>query len=452
MIDGIKFDIDPDAVKDSDVLVFHRINETRQTAKYKGLIIELYPDSCRIRGSLHKYKNEGIHNADDFKLSEFVQVINDLSATLNFNPEVTLFYSVEFGVNIDLPFETHLFTNSIVYCRRGTQTNAPKGITIKFSEYEIKIYLKDNNTSNNRLRFEIKINRVRRLKRIIKENVFSSTLADLANPILWQSFGKELLSVYDSLLIVDRDSIDIQNLNGNDAKLFLSGCNSGYWSKKWSNRTTRQRKLKRFQEIVFNSTSTMKEDVKVLISEKINSLIDVQNVTKSPFAKSEIGDKNVTFSAFAKSEVEDEKMLRFPHLRKEGKGEKMLRFPSLDNSGFRNTCYEQKRNCKVTGLSLEIGIKQGEYLSAKGVEFYHQNHPDIFAEKLYTRLSKKWVDSELKIQFREIAHSIRNEIFNKENNPRNNFKRDIKKREDSGMNLLFSLTETIRPDKRKFLS
>jgi len=120
----------------------------------------------------------------------------------------------------------------------------------------------------------------------------------------------------------------------------------------------------------------------------------------------------------------------------------------LDNVGKCITSTLKKKVCKVTGLSLDIGIKQREFLSAKGVEYYHLNNLDIFTNKLLPRLSTKWEDSPLKIQYREIAHSIRNELFNPKNNPRNNFKRDAGKI-TNGCSLLFSLAETIRPDKRQ---
>ena len=109
-----------------------------------------------------------------------------------------------------------------------------------------------------------------------------------------------------------------------------------------------------------------------------------------------------------------------------------------------------KRLCPITGLSLEIPVKQNSYLSAKGVEFYHKNFPEIYSKILVVRLSKKWLNSDLQIQFREIAHSIRNEKFNPKNNPRNNSKRSIQLRRAGGQ-FLFPLAETIREDKLQYL-
>jgi hypothetical protein len=441
MIDGIKFRLNPDAIASCDVLEFHRKDDKRQTAKYRGITVELYPDACNVRGSLHKYRNDGVHNADDFKLSEFVQTVNDLAATLNFNPETTRFYSLEFGVNINLSFDARKFINSIIYYNNGTVTNDELGVKIGFFDHEVKIYLKGTKVpeikENSLLRYEIGINRTRRIKKIIEgENVFCSTLSDLANPAVWNLLKRELLSVYDSLLIVERDKVDIQSLNTDETRLFVNGCNPGYWTGRWDNRAKKKREIEKFRDMITrHSTSTMKNDVRRLIEEKINALIDMKDVTFAPFGK-------------------HENLLRLHHLGSQKmdvkESEKCYVCTTWITGANVTNPTPQKRLCKVTGLSLEIGIKQGEYLSAKGVEFYYNNYPEIYQKKLAIRLSEKWKSAPLKIQFSEISHSIRNEIYNPKNNPRNNFKR-YKNRLTGKGGLLFGLDETIRPDKKKYL-
>jgi hypothetical protein len=124
-------------------------------------------------------------------------------------------------------------------------------------------------------------------------------------------------------------------------------------------------------------------------------------------------------------------------------------------SGFRNLItFEYKllriRN-NLTNLPLETSFSPGTYLGAKGVEFYHNNHQEIYNKVLRNRISKKWENEDLKIQFREIAHSIRNEKYNPRNNPRNNARKSIGNVLSKG-SLLFSLAETINYEKMKYLS
>jgi hypothetical protein len=444
MVDGIKFRIDPECVRDSDVLEFHRINDKQARAEYRGMRIELHPDSCFVRGSIHKYKNGGKHNADDFKLSEFIQALNDLSATLGFNAASTQFYAMEFGVNIELPFEASRFINSVVWAGKGKVANSDTSLTIEFSEYEIKIYLKEiktqPRTNNSLLRYEIRITKTRRLKQIA-EGVYCSTLQDLTNPDVWRLLGDELLNVYDSLLIVDRDTIDVSKINPDDAKLYVNGVSPGYWLRNdFGHKEKKRRIIKKFKDLVnTHSESTLKNDVRALLETKINSLIDIEtNVTFSPNKIVETPQKDVTFSPNKKEN------------RNVKECEKCDVFPTWITCENVTFLKPNLHFCEVTNLSLDIGIKQGSYLSSKGVEFYYYKHPEIYKEKLETRLSKKWKNAPLKIQFREIAHSIRNEKYNPRNNPRNNSLNSIRNVLGKG-SLLFSLAETIRPDKREYL-
>lgn len=451
MIDGIKIRLNPDVMRTSDILDFKRKDQDRETAKYNGMIVELYQNSCFARGSLHKYKNQGIHNYDDFKLSEFIRVVNDLAMSFDLDPELTEFHSLEFGVNIDLPFNPKDFINSIVFCNNGYIERNGKGCVIKFSEYDVKIYTKrDRERNKTLLRYEIRLKKMRRLRKHIinSHNVFSSSLADLAAPDLWRLLGSELLNVYNELLIVRPDGVKTSAMDKNDVDLFTRGCKPGYWDiDKWissqddekskkRNRQKRLREMQAFKEILHKySLSEFKERTKNLISEKINFLIDV---AKSPFGKMDPEDKSEKNHRLGDEEITAIDVVKSPFGDHEKSANLSQNHP-LDNWGFcdklgaievvgdfdagrrKNTLCEDSKNtlCIVTGLSLDIGIKQGKHLTAKGVEYYFINHEKKYTEILKPRLSTKWISEPLNIQFREIAHSIRNAI----SNPRNNAKR-----------------------------
>ena len=360
MIDGIKFRIDPKKVLTCNVLEFHRKDENRQTAKYRGMIVELYLDSCFVRGSIHKYKNGGEHNADDFTLSDFTATLRDLSDSLNFNPDTTQFYTLEFGVNIELPFDGKTFIESVV-CNNGAYSNNGSGITISFSEWEIKIYLKHNDKSSSILRYEIKVNKTRKIDSIIKSSgIFCSTLSDLANPAVWHLFGDELLTVFDSLLIVERDKIDTKSTSDKEIKLLIDGCTTGYWLKKWEYPHKRKRELEKFNELIQkHSTSTMKNDVRNLIAEKINFLIDIQNLSTFHHLGNTTDDKNLsTFHHLGNEKVESEKSEICPL------------FPTRITGENRTNVQLKNSLCEITGLQLLEGTKVS-YLNDVGVKFYY---------------------------------------------------------------------------------
>ena len=76
-----------------------------------------------------------------------------------------------------------------------------------------------------------------------------------------------------------------------------------------------------------------------------------------------------------------------------------IRLPSDKN--------QSKRICPISGVSLDIAIRQGDFLDESGAEFYYHNHRDIFEKKLSIFSSQKSVGSDMQVQFSEIATLIR---------------------------------------------
>jgi len=65
-----------------------------------------------INGSLHKFSNGGVHNADDYFLSDFKNTLNQLFDEIGLNPEITPVNGFEFGVNIKLNILTKVYNRS----------------------------------------------------------------------------------------------------------------------------------------------------------------------------------------------------------------------------------------------------------------------------------------------------------------------------------------------------
>lgn len=478
MIDGLQLEVNPEMIQSSGVLNFTSKGADRKQAKYKGLHIDLYPARCFINGSLHKYRNNGKHNANDFTLSECRDSINGLSAELNINPETAKMRGIEFGVNVRLPIDPKDFINSIAGYKNKDVERTETGVNVVFGEYRVKIYRKDVEAcSEPLLRFELKLEKMRKLKNITKScDVFTSTLSDMANPVLWRCVGDELLSVFDGLIVADTTEIDVSGLPTGDAELLLNGRNAGYWdASKWcagcnsskEKKTAdkrRERAKQRFNEVINKYCNTeIITEIRNIIEDKINRVIDE---AFSPFGGMDSGAEMSQFHHLGGNE----KMSRFHRLGGAKKGAEMSQFHRLDNwvklrhllpittnpesapkTPDLDPSKETQKRCYVTGLSLDIGIKQGDHLTKLGVSFYAKNYPDIYNTALLPRLSKKWEDHPEEIKFREIAHSIRNDKYNPGNNPRNNTLHSIRKVKEGSTNLLFSLEDTIREDKRQYL-
>lgn len=117
MIDGVKFEvsINPKEWLNNRYLEFFCYTSTKTgeqmdntlVAKHKGLKFFIIKSKkykgkyyCEVRGSLHKYFNNGKHNTNDFTIKDLKTVINDLHKKFNINPKTAILRNVEFGVNI----------------------------------------------------------------------------------------------------------------------------------------------------------------------------------------------------------------------------------------------------------------------------------------------------------------------------------------------------------------
>jgi hypothetical protein len=225
-----------------------------------------------VNGSFHKFFNKGIHNYNDFKLSDLVDVVMSLYRLFHINPKITELNNLEFGVNIKIPFAPILFLNSVIsyggshfspFSINDQPGNKAIGIRCVKSQFIIKIYDKSNQYHlpgpNHLLRFELKIIKMEFFNGRIK------TLFDLLSPENLVYCGALLQSYFDSLLTCDMSSIP-QHLGLKDRLIFSNGTNYKYWKELKPDSTTftngnkspdyiRQRKkyykdLERFKKLV----------------------------------------------------------------------------------------------------------------------------------------------------------------------------------------------------------
>ncbi|MBN1186243.1 MAG: hypothetical protein JXB49_28455 [Bacteroidales bacterium] len=79
--------------------------------------------------------------------------------------------------------------------------------------------------------------------------------------------------------------------------------------------------------------------------------------------------------------------------------------------------------CPITGLDISMQPKNSKFLSYTGVKWYYEHNSAVFEKELLTRLTPECKKKDVEIQFREIAHSIRNA----DSNPRHNTRRKIQR-------------------------
>lgn len=245
MIDFIKIQcnyIGSDTWESNELLDFEtlvRINtgelsDGRLTAKYQGLEFRIIPPSkegqphiYEIRGSIHKFSNDGQYNFDDFHLLRLVDSIEVICTQFSLEPSKCFLRNIEFGVNIELPVLADDFISGLVCFgnTRFSDLNVRKlniGRTSKKDQYQFKIYNKGIQSEipqSNLLRVEIHANKMQ----FIRQSGIK-TLADICDPRKLERLGETLIKKFGDVVFVN-PKWDKSALSDKE-KLFLSNCSS----------------------------------------------------------------------------------------------------------------------------------------------------------------------------------------------------------------------------------
>ena len=92
MIDGTEFFVNG---TDAERLWNNPLLNSKEAKEYDGLIIKKTKFGCYVSGSLHKFKNGGLHNADDFTYSDFCDTLVRIRSELGINTKITVFNGLE---------------------------------------------------------------------------------------------------------------------------------------------------------------------------------------------------------------------------------------------------------------------------------------------------------------------------------------------------------------------
>lgn len=332
----------------------------------------------KMNGSLHKYKNNGLHNRDNFKFKDVCKVIDEFKNTYGIDTDTTKINTFEFGLNIAPDFNPNTFlkrllTHKNIRFNRDRNRDGEKFCIAKHEDYYVKIYSK----SEGILRFEIKTKRSKYFKEV-------RTLSDLKKKEVWQLAHQKLIKEFENVIYWEELK---EHTPAKVSQYITEKQNLKYLE---TPKRNKYKELNKYQEYLQKYGKNNYHTIKDLLNEKYNKLtnnkISVKNGCKLP-----------NFSPIEKIEKVQITIL-----------DKLIK------------CTSSK--CKVTGLDISMQKKGSKFLSISGIEFYQDNNPIIYMN-LEKRLSKKWDKSNLKTRNTEIAHSIRNEYFNKINNT----KRGIKK-------------------------
>lgn len=278
--------------------------------KYNGLIFTYKVDKFYyVRGSLHKFNNNGIHNADDFTLSDFKNTLSQLSDKFGLNPETTVLNSFEFGVNIKLPPNPNNALKCIILHKTNTGRwdKDRNGKVFGYDNYSYKVYDKSERTkiepyqSENIFRFEVSIDKMKHIQKVMTYK----KLSDLFDAELWERFEKILIETIQDCLIIDFTDDEINQLTDKERIKYGDYVNTDYWhnlyvipkgKRSYESRKKRENYAREREDcdkfINQYSKSTLKNDIINLISLKCKELRDIKTYKLPTFEieqKSEIG-------------------------------------------------------------------------------------------------------------------------------------------------------------------
>jgi hypothetical protein len=262
------------------------------SAEYRGLIISVYDsETVIIRGSLHKYFNNGQHNYSQYCLPQIAETLQLLTTELAINPATARLQNLEFGVNLILPFNPDdLISNLIIH-----KTNTFNKFDIKDSngrttkregrQYWLKIYDKGLHfdiIDSNILRFEIKAVKMEVIK---KGEIF---LTDLIKPNIINLCKERLIKAFDELII--NEPLNISQLNDKDREFYKEYSNPRTWERltpnqrnkkkeKYNNLLTRYSTHK-IKEITRNCLIQTLQNITTIQPETGDVLTDLQNIQK----------------------------------------------------------------------------------------------------------------------------------------------------------------------------
>jgi len=366
-----------------------------------------------IDGSLHKFAKEGLHNANDYSLSDFKNTLNKLFEDLGLNPEITIVNGFEFGVNIKLPYSPNNVLKHLILHKSSSGLTDKVGKRFEYQTYSVKLYNKSMQCkiepyqSENILRIEVKVSKMEFLK---KKSVHCHVLSDLLDVSVWKSFESILIETINDLLIIDLSETEEKELSDKERIKYLEYNNPLFWGNLYNG--TRENRSKYGRErakcdsfINQHSNSTLKAYLLTLIATKCKELRD-------EFKANDIIKKW-------------DKLTVLPTDNKNGKCDKLSFLPRT----------KLKEECN------KLPIKMNEYF----VPVEYTEKVNIFRCKGCGKIILHPSRGQLFCSAKEVGYRRAHKCRDMASNAKKSIRRILSNP------LLFDLTETIAPDKRKYL-
>jgi hypothetical protein len=357
---------------------------TKDKYQYKGIIFCFYPNELKISFFPHYYFNDNLHNANNFKVIDCINVILEFKNTFKIDWEKLRIINIEFGINVLSPIDVK---DLIMFLAYHNQNEFRTDIQYPFSkksylvnkrsqrpnDYKtIKAYAKGiqfpDFCDKNTFRFEIKSDQS---KYINKLGIFN--INDLLKVDVYERFSDKLILEFKEVLLLNDD--DDSNLTVIEKSKFRAYLHPNFWYRiKQDNKRNRFNKEKtKYYKLLDKTGNHLKKQLEKIIFDKLEYL--KSGAVSTP----QINIKSGAVSSIIYSGI---------------------------GTQYKNSI------CKVTGLDISMQKDDSILLSHSGLRFYFENDKEEFEQIKKRYLSKRWSSSDFETQIKEIAHNIRNKNSN----------------------------------------
>ena len=200
---------DTDRVNNFD----NEVITTKKVKQCKGIYFCFYANKLEILFKPHYYFNDSLHNANDFKIVDCINVFNEVKKVLNIDFQFYKVVNIEYGLNCISPIDIKDLITYLSYHERNefrTDIGLPfskKSYSITTNgtanQYKIiKAYAKGlqfpNYADINAFRFEVKSKKSRFINQLC-----INTANDLLNPNVYLTLAESLIYEFEKVLILD---------------------------------------------------------------------------------------------------------------------------------------------------------------------------------------------------------------------------------------------------------
>ncbi len=379
--------------------------KTYHKKTYLGLTFNLLEDRLEITGSLHKYFNNGVHNANDFSITDCIQTVSELKEVFSLDLSQCKIVNLEFGLNLlpDTDVQTiiyHLLLHgknqfrplpNLEHAKQAGSFNA-RGY---LNEYKfIKAYAKGFEPFKGRFycdpntfRFEVKS---KQSKCINRWGIF--TLEDLTNLEVYNVLAEELINEWSVVLLLDDDLPDNHEVAKYKSLDFWEEALNG---KRNSFSRAKRNYLKALKEYPDN----LHHSIHSLLLNKLNQFFDeIESGANSRGLQDQGGADSIRQQEQigANSTIHEKGYNAYSTIVK------------LETAS--------KRCCLATGLPIHMQKTTSKFLTPVGLKWYNKHDPQTYNRLKSQFLPRSGISGQHtryeRDELKHLAKQIRNQYHN----------------------------------------